>query len=404
MATPQPSKKLKRPATSAQSTQPAPAQLGTANSSGSGIMTATTPQAPAPAAAQSADVYNQNSSANIAADIERRSSRAISGFQSGIAGLDTSGQFGAGTIPSEQQRATGNLSAAQSAFSGVQSPYNTALGGSSMAKAPIGVSQTPMASNLTPPLSTTPGTVPSKVETAADQATSALGPAPQVDLGLADRRLGEYQESLGMSREVIDRLLNGPSTAERLGSQTLRSQLALARSARGGPGAVQQALSQAQQQAPEMQAAAIEQARQEELSKLTAAGNVASNFAQAALGARGQDVNIAGKNVDAGLSVKGMITQLTGTQLELDQRNTEMLGQMARDLAALQFDWASLDAQQSSAALDRYLQIYGIDANYRAQIKAIEAAGKITSKDILNSIVGVVAAGASVGAAAAGKK
>jgi hypothetical protein len=206
-----------------------------------------------------------------------------------------------------------------------------------------------------------------------------------------------------MSREVIDRLLNGPSTSERLGGQVLRSQLALARSARGGPGAVQQALSQAQQQAPEMQAMATEQARQEELSKLTAAGNVASNFAQAALGARGQDVNIAGKNVDSGLAVKDMVARLTGTQLELDQRNTEMIGQMARDLAALQFDWASLTAQQASAALDRYLQIYGIDANYRVQIKALEAAGKITSKDILNGIIGVVGSGAAVGAAAAGK-
>jgi hypothetical protein len=244
---------------------------------------------------------------------------------------------------------------------------------------------------------------PSDAEVAAGNAADAIGGAPRVDMGLADRRLGEYQESLGMSREVIDRLLNGPSTAERLGSQTLRTQLALARSARGGPGAVQQALSQAQQQAPELQATATEQARQEELSKLTAAGNVASNFAQAALGARGQDVNIASKNVDSGLQVKDMITRLTGTQLELDQRNTELLGQMARDLAALDFDWATLSAQQASAALDRYMQIYGIDQNYAAQIKALEQSGKITGKDIFNGIIGLTGGAATLGAAALGK-
>src|SRR5688572_4138264 len=178
------------------------------------------------------------------------------------------------------------------------------------------------------------GTVsnPTKVGTAADQATDALGPAPRVDQGLADRRLGEYQEALGMSREVIDRLLNGPSTANAIGARALESQLAVARSARGGPGAVQQAMSQAIAQTPQLQAQAAQQAAAEELQRVSAAGNVAGNFAQAALGARGQDVDIAKKNTDAGVAIKGMISNLTGTQLELDQRNQELLGQMARDM------------------------------------------------------------------------
>jgi hypothetical protein len=250
------------------------------------------------------------------------------------------------------------------------------------------------------------GTVqnPTKVETAADNAQDALGPAPRVDQGLADRRLGEYQEALGMSREVIDRLLNGPSTADRIGSQTLRSQLALARSAAGGPGAVAAAFRQAQQQAPELQAQATEQARAEDLQRTTAAGNVASNFAQAALGARGQDVDIAKKNTDAGLAVKGMITQLAGTQLELDQRNQEMLGQMARDMAAMDFDWAQLSVQQQQAALDRYLQQYGIDQNVAAQIKLAHESGKMGLKDWVNAGVGVLGAAAGIGAAAAGGK
>jgi len=261
-------------------------------------------------------------------------------------------------------------------------------------------------------LATAPGTfdmgggtkqAPSTTEVAADQATDALGPAPRVDQGLADRRLGEYQEALGMSREVIDRLLNGPSTADRIGSQTLRSQLALARSAAGGPGAVAAAFRNAQNQAPELQAQASQQAAAEDLQRVSAAGNVASNFAQAALGARGQDVDIAKKNTDAGLAVKGMITQLAGTQLELDQRNQEMLGQMARDMAAMDFDWAQLDATQQNAALDRYLQQYGIDANIAAQIKVAQMSGKMSMKDWVNAGVGVLGAAASVGAAAAGK-
>jgi hypothetical protein len=244
---------------------------------------------------------------------------------------------------------------------------------------------------------------PTKVETAADNATDALGPAPRVDQGLADRRLGEYQEALGMSREVIDRLLNGPSTADRIGSQTLRSQLALARSAAGGPGAVAAAFRNAQNQAPELQAQATQQAAAEDLQRVTAAGNVASNFAQAALGARGQDVDIAKKNTDAGVAIKGMITQLTGTQLELDQRNQELIGQMARDMAAMEFDWAQLSVQQQQAALDRYLQQYGIDANIAAQIKLAHESGKMGLKDWINAGVGVLGAAAGIGAAAAGK-
>ena len=296
----------------------------------------------------------------IAEDLQRRQQNALgSGLTSG---MDLSGQFGPrGTTPSAAQQVAAigaqNPGLGSGGFSPLGNPAARASGGAPVTANSLGMGFDPNKQ----------GRAPSKVEQAAGQATDALGPAPQVDMGLA---------------------------------KTLQTQLALARSARGGPGAVQAALSQAQQQAPELQAAATEQARQEELSKLTAAGNVASNFAQAALGARGQDVNIAGQNVQAGLQVKDMVTRLTGTQLELDQRNTELIGQMSRDLAALQFDWASHSQQQASAALDRYLQIYQIDKNYAAQIKAIEAAGKISPKDILNGIIGVVGSAAGIGAAA----
>lgn len=235
-----------------------------------------------------------------------------------------------------------------------------------------------------------------RVGKAADQAEDALGRRPNVQMGLADRRNREFNESLGMSREVMDRLLNGPSTAERLGSQTLRSQMALARSASGGPGAVAGAMRQAFAGAPELQAQATEQAVAEEMQKLNTAGNVASNFAQAALGARGQDIDIAKKNVDSGLAVMGMIADLTGTQLELDQRNTELLGQMGRDLAAQPFDWGSLDAETTMGVLDNYLEVYGIDSTTAAQLKELARSGKIEPKDIFNGLVGAGGAAASI--------
>lgn len=341
---------------------------------------------------------NKLGSTAIQGDISNAGLNAKAGYQTAIAGIDTSGQLNPGTTRAPtvaESLAKYGPQATPSAFPGA-----AAL--SSVSRQNATSNQQP----FDPRMDMGGGVIsnPSKVGTAADQATDALGPAPTVDQGLADRRLGDYQEALGMSREVIDRLLNGPSTADRIGSQTLRSQLALARSAAGGPGAVQEAMRNAQFSAPELEAQAAQQASAEELQRVTAAGNVASNFAQASLGARGQDVQIAQANQNAGVAVKGMITQLTGTQLELDQRNSELLGQMARDMAAMDFDWAQLSVQQQQAALDRYLQQYGVDQNIAAQIKLANKSGKMSLKDWVNAGVGVLGAAAGIGAAAAGKK
>jgi hypothetical protein len=241
---------------------------------------------------------------------------------------------------------------------------------------------------------------PSKVEIAAGQARDALGPAPQMDVGFADRQLGAYQEALGMSREVLDRLLNGPSVAEKVGSRALENQLAVARSARGGPGAVQDALNAAQQQAPMLQAQASQQAVSEQNQNLATAGNVASSFAQAALGARGQDIQIESENTRAATTLMQEITKLTGTQLQLDQQNEQFIGQMARDWAQLDFDFSKMAVDQQEAWFDRQVQIYGIDQQVAAQMKAIAAQEGIGPADWFNGIVGILGAGATVGAAA----
>lgn len=280
---------------------------------------------------------------------------------------------------------------------------------------------------------------------AATNAETALGPAPTVDMGVANRQQGAVDNSLDLSRRavdaaltpvdntqleratqdarnVLDQMLNGPNTAARLGSQTLRSQLALAKSAAGGPGAVQEALRQAQFAAPELEAQAADMATRETLQRQTAAGQVAgqlqntalgaqqnetqrigtaaqaaSGYAQGALGARGQDVQIAQANQQAASSLLQNVTQLTGVQLELDQRNQELIGQLARDAAALQFDWGQLSAQTQQAEWDRWVKTYGIDQAAAAQIAA---AAQQNNKSPWDYIVSLAGAGASVLAAA----
>lgn len=246
--------------------------------------------------------------------------------------------------------------------------------------------------------------VPSKTETAADQAAAALGPAPEIDMGLADRNVGRLEDSLAANKEVLDRLLNGPSTAERLGQQTLKTQLALARSAAGGPGAVADALMNAQAQAPELQAQATQQAVSEEQARLSTAGQVAGQITNAELGRRQQDIGVAQANLGAATTVLQEVSRLTGTQLELDMRQQELVGQMARDMAAQDFNWAQLSVQQQDAYFSRMVQVYGIDKNFEAQIRAIAAQKSIGPLDVFNGIVGVIGSGATIGAAAAGKK
>lgn len=269
---------------------------------------------------------------------------------------------------------------------------------------------------------------------AAKSARDAIGPAPTIDMGLADRGVGKLDESIAANqsvleqalagpdltgaRAVLDQLLNGPSTAERLGQQTLKTQLALARSAAGGPGAVSDALMNAQAQAPELQAQATQQAVTEMDQRRAAAGDIATSIGNiqntatstagqvagqitnAELGKRQQDIGIAQANQGAAVTVLQEVARLTGTELELDQRNQELIGQMARDMAAQSFNWASLGVQAQQAYFAQMIQMYGIDKNFEAQIEAIAANKSIGPLDVFNGIVGVVGAAAGVGAAA----
>lgn len=285
---------------------------------------------------------------------------------------------------------------------------------------------------------------PSKTEQGATQAKAALGPSPNIDMGLADRNKGSVDAALGLSqqavnaalqpvdqtslnqatadaRALLDQMLNGPNTAERIGSATLRSQLALAKSAAGGPGAVAGAFRNAQFAAPELQAQATEAGTRETLARQAAAGNItgqlqttatnqqandtarigtaaqaASGFAQGALGARGQDIAIAQSNQSAASNLLNNVSQLTGTQLELDQKNQELIGQMARDAAAMDFNWAQLDANRQEAEFDRWIKTYGIDVAAAAQIKA---AAKASAKSVWDYVIPIIGAGATVASA-----
>lgn len=232
-------------------------------------------------------------------------------------------------------------------------------------------------------------------QTAANQARNALGPATTVDQSLADRGLADYNSAQGASRAVLDQLMNGPSTTARIGSQVLRNQLALARSAAGGAGAAQQALQAAQAQAPELQAQAAQQAVQENLAKTQAAGQVAQGMGQTALGARGQDIDVAKTNTAAGMRLQDNISQLTGQQLNLNQQQQELLGRMTTDMARQDFDWSKLSADEQERELDRWIQVYGLDQGIATQLKLAASAGG--DKGILDIVMPIAGGLADLG-------
>jgi hypothetical protein len=374
-------------------------------------------------------------SQDLQADIARRQATSMNGRPAPSTGQFDSGRIdptagiqrisAQGGLPTGTAGLTGNLTTSRAPLT-TSRPTTTATALGGRAAPSLGIVN------------------PSKTEQAATQASSALGPAPTIDMGVANRQQGNVDAALGLSQQVVnsalqpvdqtglnratadarallDQMLNGPNTAERLGAQTLRTQLALARSARGGPGAVQQALSQAQQQAPELQAQAAQSATNETLARQAAAGNItgqlqttatqqqanetarinaasnaASGFAQGALGARGQDVQIAQSNQSAASNLLNNVAQLTGVQLELDQRNQELIGQMARDAAAQDFNWAQLSTQQQDAEFDRWVKVYGIDQAAAAQIKAAATANH---KGVWDYVVPIIGAAATVAAA-----
>lgn len=272
--------------------------------------------------------------------------------------------------------------------------------------------------------------------TAAEQARTALGPAPTIDQNLADRNSGRVSQAvqqagkvvdqalapvgqknvnsaMSAARNVLDQALNGPDTTARIGAQTLRNQLALARSASGGAGGVQEAMRNAQFAAPELLAQASDAGIREQQAKLgiasqqtgqlaqTALGQqqnttqrlgvaaqAAGTSAQAAQGQRGQDIEIAKANLDAGTNLANQISQLTGQQLQLNQQNQELLGNMAKDLAKTQFDYSQLDAQTQDAEFERWIKAYGIDVAAAAQIRAAAQANEKGVMDYLMPIIG----------------
>lgn len=214
--------------------------------------------------------------------------------------------------------------------------------------------------------------------------------------------------ALAMSKDLVDRVLNTPLQTKIAGDQALSNQLATARSARGGAGAQQDALNNAQNMAPQLLQQTDQASIQEQTARAGAAGQAASIFAGVAGGVADREVKIKEANQGAGLHVMDNLTTLTGQDLQFDANQINQIGLMARDFNAMGTAFAGMDVQLQVAQWDDLTKRYGIDKNFDAQIKAIAAQKSIGPLDALKMVLGGAAAvgglavGGPAGAAVAG--
>lgn len=206
--------------------------------------------------------------------------------------------------------------------------------------------------------------------------------------------------ALAMSKDLVDRVLNTPLQTKIAGDQALSNQLALARSGRGGAGAVQDALNGAQAQAPQLLQQTQQAGIQEQVQRAGAAGQAAGIFAGVAGGVADREVRIKQANQGAGLHVLDNLTTLTGQDLQFDENQTNQIGLLARDFNAMGTAFANMDVQTQLAQWQDLTQRYGIDHNFKAQIESIAASKSIGPLDALKlALGGVSAVGGLLGAA-----
>lgn len=213
---------------------------------------------------------------------------------------------------------------------------------------------------------------------------------PVIDPSLASNP--DTRRALDMAQNLVDRILGTPLQTPGLADQNLSSQLAIARSARGGAGAVQDALGAARDQAPQLQAQAAQQSIQEQQARAASAGQAASIFAGVANQGADRAVQIAQANQGAGLQVMNNLTTLTGQDLQFDQTKMQVVGQLARDYFANAQAFAQMDTQKQIAQWNNAVTAYGIDKSFDAAVKKISADEGIGPFDAFKLILGGAAA------------
>jgi hypothetical protein len=213
---------------------------------------------------------------------------------------------------------------------------------------------------------------------------------PVIDPAL--ERNKEVDRAFGMSQDLYNRILNAPSQVQLAGDQALSNQLSLARSARGGPGSVNDAMDQAQKAAPGLLQQTQQAAIQEEQQRNQAAQGALGIYSAVAGNVADRATAIATANQGAGLHVLDNLTTLTGQEIQFDANQTAVIGQLARDFMNNAQAFENMSVQMQIAQWDNITRTYGIDKNYDAAIKAVAASKNVGPLDALKLVLGGISA------------
>lgn len=218
-----------------------------------------------------------------------------------------------------------------------------------------------------------------------------------LDTGLSDQSRIAQQEAIRLNRQLFQRAtsFDKGAAADRYSENALASALAVARSS---PGAAsrEEALFNAMQSMPAIQAEGQRQANEEGRAAERSALQAAQQLGQQATATRSQDEARAETQASIGLDVAKGIANFTGLDLQLDQQDREFLGEVALAVARLNLDTQRLTVEQQEAALNRELARRGMDQEYRM----FKEGRKISDRDILGGIFSL--GGAAIGGLATG--
>lgn len=181
--------------------------------------------------------------------------------------------------------------------------------------------------------------------------------------------------------------------AQRASDLALKNQLAIARSATGSAGAQSDAMFQALEAAPGINAEAQRASLDEQNRRLGQAATVAGQMGELATGTRGQDIGESQLKSEFGLRIADGISELTGLDWQLDSSESQTLAEVALALDAQDIQWADLDLRSQIAEADRVMAEAGLTQQWRM----FKSSQQLSEKDIYGGLMTLLGAGVSGG-------
>jgi hypothetical protein len=216
---------------------------------------------------------------------------------------------------------------------------------------------------------------------------------------------GYQREALAQQRMLLERMLgfDADQYATRYADQALARQIAAGRSAGGGYASQQAGMFAAMEQAPALYAEGARQAANVESQRLAGAQQAAKTFGDIATMTRGQDEARAQFESNLGLQIADSVARLTEGNVQMNDRDSQMMAQIWMDFAKLQSVYEGMTSDEMIAWWQQETARRGQDQNFEAIMAQLKAQGQVSSKDLIGGLFqlggGLLGVGGQIGGA-----